>query len=108
MKVLFYGEEHNNYENTHKFYTVIHFEDKNEYKSAYGRLPGYGNRTKTFKVLNLTGLWDADKKIQIKRKSYMKLQTMPTWLTNAISQSTEPEDLWAKLERMMAGIDIKT
>lgn len=100
MEVLFYGEEHGSaFENTHKFYAVIFFDAESRYKGIYGRLPGYGNRTKTIKEVTLTGQWDANNKIRAKQKNYKKTQ-IPDWLSAALGDSTDSNDMWKKLERM--------
>tara|TARA_Y100000310_G_C20403335_1_gene678464 strand:- start:79 stop:483 length:405 start_codon:yes stop_codon:yes gene_type:complete len=100
--IKFYGECHDNTKNSHKYYLVYKVEESIDlYKSAYGRIPGFGNKG-SVQFVSISSLRDANEKISKKRKKYKKVSSIPSWLQKMVNIAIENKpNMWLQLQELL-------
>jgi len=101
-EIKFYGECHNSVKNAHKYYLV--FKDSEQtykYKSAYGRIPGYGSKG-TAQFFNIPSLREANTVISKKRTKYIEVSEKPQWLRKMDNiVSGDGPNIWVQLQKLL-------
>jgi hypothetical protein len=106
MLILYYGENHNNLKNQHKYYAILEeiTTQSTTYHALYGRCPGYGTKgtTRIFPFKTEVAMRNTMKS----KKHTYTLMPSPVWLLNFINTTqcpTKSLNIYDDLEAILFG-----
>ena len=101
-EIEFYGECHSPIKNIHKYYLI--FKSGDAFKSAYGRIPGYGSKG-TALFFPISSLREVNIVIEKKKKKYTQISEIPEWLRKMVNiVSGDEPNMWITLQKLLNNV----